>query len=824
MRLLFRLLLIAVIVLLTCKSYAGVVTTQKIPWSGYWWPFTQGGLGTGAGYRGYPSPIEKYLLWTTNRDRGALKDWYLQYYYDPRAPGWHGLCGLWSRAAMAESYDILPSTEDNVIWRVGDKKGLLLLCHDYYIQINESGRDPVIFHQWLLDYIGIQRVPFLSDLDSGDEVWNYPIYGYKMTSTTSGASLQITADIYFPDNKVFPDYVGTLERSKRYTYSLDLNARGEIIGGRWTGKSVANHPDTLGFLVSSGPKCPYIDCDEVRRLARAKDDFLEPAGNAAAVPLDSGTYHLVLLNEDRYLLQGRAGDTIYLEAAKDDTSNESVQISIADIFGETAASWVLNSTAPTALTLELRNPPYTLSLTQKNYTRDPNIYTLSLSRRTFYEQHVPYIPKSGPWSSFMMLNAGEERVEEVALVSYDRDGRPIQTLLGPVDFAPYEKQLVMFNDLPWRIHEYAASDSVRLISNDPLNMLNVFAINQNPMAGFVQDSAVGSHLVIPGTVTEIEAAGNLSGAVTNESFKEVAVTFRLYNLDGRQQGEDLAAIIPPGGKYFFNPGSGPFYHFPRRGWLDIRADEGNILSAYQYVRNSAGNRNVIDTLFALPVERKNLIVPHVTPMLGWWRTYLTLINPNDVDNPVNLHFAAAGQDRTDDMDLEFAPYEKRVIDLTASHGSFFDGVIARSILEITGQHPIVGYYTYSPPYGKDEASFPLISDDMLKPRLILPHYAGQGGQFWTGICVFNPNQHAVNVSVQPYDGSGQPLDDLAVTMALGASEKKIFTVHSKFGDAAADISFIVFEEKSSSPIGGFYQYGNNKDGKPSVEMLTGANM
>ena len=59
---------------------------------------------------------------------------------------------------------------------------------------------------------------------------------------------------------------------------------------------------------------------------------------------------------------------------------------------------------------------------------------------------------------------------------------------------------------------------------------------------------------------------------------------------------------------------------------------------------SAGGENFFyDTTY--------LIVPHVTPQLGWWRTYLTLVNPGDRINSVNFHLAVAGTDPANDMDL-----------------------------------------------------------------------------------------------------------------------------------------------------------------------------
>jgi len=801
---------------------SGRIDANQTPWSGYWWPYQYGGLATGKDYRGDPSPIEKYLIHTTGSDTGDLKDWYLNYYYNPSAPGWYGLCPVWARASVMEDYAILPSTEDNAIWRVGDKKGLLTLCHDSAIQTSASGSDPVKFHMWVLDYIGMQRVPFTADLDGGSEVWYYPIYAYRMTSSTTGLTRSVSMTIYYATDNVPPDYVGTYELSKRYTYDLILNTQGEIVDGEWTGSSVNVHPDTLSFAFSSGPKCPYIDCEEVRRLAQAADDPLEAEGNIA-VSIDPGTYHLVLLDEDRYLIDGTRNDMVYLEIAKDDTSIEDINIVVSNVIGEPVISTVLDFKESVAFTLELANPPYTLSLTQDDYTDAPNIYSISLSNMPYYQQHVPYIPKSGPWSGFVMLNTGDQAVEDVCLVTYDSDGKPVQTLFGPVDFESHEKQVVFFDDLPWRTHEYQDTDSLKLTSRQPLNMLNLFALDDNPMAGFVQENARGSHLVIPGTVASIPASGSLKGALLNESFDPASVTFKIFDVDGQQSGVDIVEEIAPGGKYFFTPGSRPFSHVSKQGWIDIVSTGGNVISAYQYMKSSIGTRDAIDTLFALPVDGTFVVVPHITPMLGWWRTYLTLINPNDMVNPVNFHLAAAGTDLAADMNLEMLPYEKQVIDLTNEYGTL-GGELSGSVLEITGQNPIVGYYSYSPPYGKDEASFPLLTADMLKSKLVLPHNAGQEGGFWTGICICNPNDYSVSVTATPYDSDGQALEDLVMTMPLAAGKKEILTVRSKFGAEASRISFIEFEETSQAVIGGFYLFGNIFNGKYSVEMVSGANM
>lgn len=804
-----------------------VYRAHTIPWSGYWWPTTSGGLATGYDYRGKPSPIEKYLLLTTGISSGPLKDWYLNRYYDPTAVSWGGLCPYWARASMLEDYDILPSSENNMIVRVGDKKGLLTLCHDGGNLTQSSGKDPVEFHYWLFKYIQAQGQPFLADLSFGTEVWYYPIYGFEMSSSSSGqttASFRTT--IFYAADNVSPDYIGTLELTRSYAYDLYYNAKGEITGGRWTGNSVTNHPDILAYPLSTYAKCPYLDCDEVRRLAKSKDDFLEKAGNAPQ-SLDPGTYNLVLLDEDRYILAGQPGDTVYLEVMQDDSSDEALEVRITDTLDKSVFSRSLDHAGQAVYMLKMRNPPYFLTLTQNNYVKDPNIYSLSVKKFSAYHQNVPYIPKNGAWSGFVLQNGGDTVAEQVALVTSDDAGKPVQTVFGPVSLEPGEKRILMLENLPYRPLEFGKISSVMMISDQPVTLLNLFGIGQKPMAGFVQGANSGRRLVIPHTVSGDQLFRKMHAAVFNESFAKANVTVSVYAGDGRFQYA-VSETVAPGGKYAITPGVAPFYHVPDGGWMELVEANGNPLSAHMYLQDSTGKRDAIDTLFAMPmddqpgIDQTLLIVPHITPPAGWWGTRLTVINPNDKTNPVTLHIKFAGGDQSDDMRVQLDPYEKQVIDLTSAYGMNDDA--AGSVLEISGQFPITGYYTYSPPSGKDEAGFPLMNDAVFANKLVMPHYAGQGGYFWTGVCVCNPNHFPVDVSVKPIDNNGAVIEDLVYSMPLDSGEKDIFVVGFKFGKRAGEIAFIEFEETGGASVGGFYLFGNMKDGACSMEMLTGANM
>ncbi len=814
-------LVVSIFAMIILSSAVSAQQAAVTPWSGWWWPYKYGGLATGLDYRGHPAPLEKYELLTLGYAGGdAVKD-YLKMYYNPSAVSWAGLCPYWARAAMLETYQILPSSQENIVFRVGDKKGLLTLLHDGMPASQSSdGDDPVNLHMWLLGYINDKNVCFTADIDPGVEVWYHPIYRYDMTSQRAGSMESVTVRVYYADDKVNPDYMGISERLKIYTYELTLNARNEIIDGKWTGKSIEDHPDTLTFPITTQPKNPHLNAGEIRRIARAKDDFLEFAGNKP-VGLEPGTYQLVLLNSDQYVFSGKAGDEFYLEIIKDDSSKTDMQVRLTDVQGEAIVERTLTSKGTMVYSWTAQHPPYTLLLSQKTYS-DPNIYTLTMDHLPTFQQHVPYIPKNGPWCGFAIANAGSRKAENVRLVTSYTTGKPLQTVLGPISLNSGEKKVVMFEDLPWRPHEYADTDSLYLLADEPVQFVNLFAADLKPMAGFNQGDAQGTRLVIPDTYRGLSSAQQMFGGVINESFTDAPVVVRIFDGNGQLRSR-VSLVIPAGGKTAIQPGISPFVNLPDGGWMDIVSSDGLALSAYQYTTNKTGKKDAIETLFALPVGTKVKYVPHVTPVLGWWATYVTLINPSPQINSVNFHLLKAGNDHRQDVNMELAPFEKKVVDVSSPFGKLEGESLYRSVLEITGQYAVVGYYTYSPPYGGDEASFPLLDANSFAGELVLPHQAGDQGSFWTGAGVCNPSTRTVEVTASPYNHDGVKMQEAVEKISLGPGAYDVFTVSSKFGENASRISFIRFQS-NNGPIGGFYMFGNIKDNRQSVEMLAGANL
>lgn len=792
-------------------AYAEIHEASSRPWSGYWWPYTQGGLGTGQDYRGRPAPLEKYNLLTTGVTSGTALTWYLDAHYDPEAPGWYGLCLYWARAACYEHIDILPSSENNIIFRVGDKKGLLTLAHNSDIGELGNGAQPEVFHFWLLKYIKDQREAFVADLWTGEEVWSYPIYKYEMESSRNGNVESVSVTVYFADDAVEPDYRGTKVRAYHYTYDLSLDGTGAITGGQWTGASITDHPELLSFSLDVGMIFPGLDYQEIVRLAGSRDDFLEKGRQI--VEIGPGTYNLILLDEDVYRIPSAVGDILSIRIEKEPGSLKDINAVVADGNGAEVRRAIVSNNRPMNILMTSTTPPYIIRLTQDDYT-DPNIYVLKADVKRSYNQEVPYIPKANEWSGFALTNPGSAGVDRVTLTTRNGEGAPIRTVLGPLRLGPGEKRIFLFSDLSVRLHELSATNSLTLTADRPVDLLNLIGEGNRFLTTFVQGDARGSRLVIPDTAPPMTPGVRMFGGVRNESFEATQVTLRLYSAAGVLLQPEVSAPIATRGWLAIAPGRYPFWSMPKSGWIEILGNGVQLLSGFQYTANATG----VESLFALPVGSARKIVPHITEA-GLWRTSVTLINPNDQENPVRLHLARAGADGGGDLNIVLAPGEKRILEIQDQFGKPV-GDPLHSILEITGRYPLVGYFTYSTLNGKDAASYPLLDDSHFKGALSLPHYAGNDGYWWTGVVVCNPSYIAVKVRIEPYDRAGNLMEGCVKSVNLDAGAYDVFDVASRFGAAAPGIAFIKFRtEGDSGSIGGFYLYGN-----AGLDILSGANM
>jgi hypothetical protein len=562
-----------------------------------------------------------------------------------------------------------------------------------------------------------------------------------MSAFKSGNVMSVSVRVYYADDFVAPDYIGTHTRTAEYTYDLSLDAGGAITGGQWTGNSVADHPELLSFSLGVRNISPGLDYQEILRLARSRDDFLEKGSET--VEIGPGTYHLILLDEDVYSISAKFGDILSLRIEKEPGSLQDIEVVVTDGNGDEIRHAIVANGSPlddlfSSFTTTI--PPYTIRLTQDDY-EDPNIYTLKADLKRSFNQKVPYIPRMNEWSGFALTNPGSAAVDGVTLTTRDADGAPIQTVLGPLRLEPGEKRVFFFRDLPVRLTERYETERLTLTADGPVDLLNLLGEGNRFLTTFVQADARGSWLVIPDTAAPMTPGTRMFGGVRNESFEEAEVVLRLYSAEGLLQKE-VTETIAARGYLSIKPGYDPFYTMPASGWIEIQGNEEQILSGFQYTSNAYG----VESLFALPVGAGKKILPHI-PNPSYWSTRVTLINPNDQENPVRFHLALAGADSTGDLNIWLAPREKRVLEIQDLFGKIEGDPLYHSILEITGDSPLVGYFTYSVPDGRDNASYPLLDDSSFKGALSLPHYPGNDGYWWTGVVVCNPSAVAQTVRI-----------------------------------------------------------------------------
>lgn len=282
----------------------GAVPEERMPWSESYWPNNDGGISVRWNsdprppfrrYRLYSldelktmtqeqleklSPAEKFDIFMGNysyptvwRERGRVSQ---------AQSDWHGICHGWAAAALnhPEPDAVVVENPDGIQVPFGssDVKALL----SYYYSIVASGAAGQIgsrcssnyhvtrrckdvnagaFHIALANQLGIRQVGFAVEIDPGREIWNQPVYAYKTMAIgesyptrrqrRNGVAREVVVETtitYADDEADYPRMYptnGTEDHhsdTKTYRYVLELNGRGQVIGGSWLQR---NHPDFI---------------------------------------------------------------------------------------------------------------------------------------------------------------------------------------------------------------------------------------------------------------------------------------------------------------------------------------------------------------------------------------------------------------------------------------------------------------------------------------------------------------------------------------------------------------------------------------------------
>ena len=224
----------------------GGVDAERVPYSGHIYLDRFG--GTVGVLRKYDQAFHRGRLLAT-----AHEQWDINAYQQPttqragllglrqttrmQTPNWHGHCNGWAAAAIRHAEPQRSVQRSGVVFSPADIKALLA---DLYIDndIEDlSGSSSIIqaglFHAVVANWIGRGGHPLGMEADPGPEKWNYPAYAFESTATRrSDRSVDVRLTLtYAKESQGEFNQSPRIERTKYFSYRLDLNANGEITGG-----------------------------------------------------------------------------------------------------------------------------------------------------------------------------------------------------------------------------------------------------------------------------------------------------------------------------------------------------------------------------------------------------------------------------------------------------------------------------------------------------------------------------------------------------------------------------------------------------------------
>ena len=198
-----------------------------------------------------------------------------------RTPGWYGHCNGWTAASIRHAEPQNSVVRNGVVFSPAVIKGLLAEIYMYsnieFLGGVDTVINPATFHVTLTNWLGKGAHPVGMETHPGEEVWNYPLYSYKYTTTKhSDRRVEVKLNATYAKS-----ITGEVNKSPRlqanmyFHYMLDLDEEGKITGGSYYRDSA--HIDMLWAPLQPTPGGsegnergnPHVDVKTVLALWRA---------------------------------------------------------------------------------------------------------------------------------------------------------------------------------------------------------------------------------------------------------------------------------------------------------------------------------------------------------------------------------------------------------------------------------------------------------------------------------------------------------------------------------------------------------------------------
>jgi hypothetical protein len=772
------------------RAEALTYQADETPWSGWWWPFAQGGLVTGTGYDGHPAPLEKYDLVTSGVTRGPATLYGLSNYYNTKAESWEGMCFCWAAAAMLEEEPVHRGIFGGLLFNVGDKKGILTAAYDGTLYDLYPIDNPEDFQEILETFIGNRRSMIMMDLGTDGEIWNYPVYKYDIDYTEAGNIRHYTVTIYFASDTVAPDYVGMRESSRTYYYYYELSGS-VITGSGWESGSESAHPVSAADPYGTACTNPGLDYNRVREIVYTDDDPYEPNDDFdSAASLTSGGYLLIAANNDYFQVDLRTGDRLKIRV--DMESPGVVEVNVYDparaLIGRVCDGCTTTKEA-------LMAGEYVIEVVPSDPSSEP-VYELHLEQELSFRGVFPNDP-SGVWSGGVTLTGDGEALGRVILCQTDEEGNPERSYSVEVEGSCLEGLLETFGLTP-SLGGYIRVDSDR------------------PLAG-MYSATDGSDLLMGCNLVP------LSRAYRKIVFSHIASVsgwntyFGFMNLGDTSEELDLTVYDSSGGtvsseRWVLDSGEKVEDDrftglFPSRGAsVAISTRSGNDALVGYLVYQAPLTSKARALLAVDGPQASELNVPHVAATGAWW-TGISVMNGGTGSADVGFSAYDSGGALLGTVYRTLAP-NQTVVSMAAYlfTGVSPDRIASLKVTAGTGAQ-LAGLAVYGSRDGQALSAAPMASSF---PATLYAPWWWVSDTWWEGLAVVQKGTEQKTVVFDLMDDAGTVLQ--RVTRLLEPQERFIAMAETLFGTPVPDAAKTIRVYGGETPLSGIYILGS-RDGK-----------
>lgn len=772
------------------KAMCATYEADYVPWSGFWWPFTGGGVVTGYGYNGHPAPLEKYDLVTVGRENGPATDYGKQHYYNPQALSWEGLCFNWAAAAILEAEPIHKGIYQNTTFLVGDKKALLTVAYDGALYNMYPIHDPADFHGLLEEFIANQKMPILMDLGTQGEVWFYPVFKYDIQYDQQNNTRHYTTTIYYASDAVRPDYTGTYVSSSTYYYYFELDGEGNITDMDWEMDSIGRAPVRACEPFGTDPENPGMDYNVVKQIVLTDDDPYEENDHLdSGVAISTGAYDLIAMDDDFFYISLEQGDRLKIELASE---TEDIFLKTYDPKGT-----LLDQTAGvgTQIFEAEENGEYSLEVIPGEPENEYG-YTIYLEHRLDFQAVFPVNP-AGSWSTGISLldidgNEGRKIISLFDDSGHSRKSYSMQpgtSLLGVI-----EENFGLTHDQKGYIK--VNSDS-RLLGLEASSALDYLMLGANLMP--VDDSS--REIYYPHFSND--GGWKTSFGLLNTGDYTEEVLRISYGVDGQILKTQTVGLAP-GERFEEETAYLPILAYDARCMTaETLSNRASLLGYIKFLNPSLGSKGRALVPLTGNIDPA-LVIPHVAFDDNWWTGVVVMNAGYDDSEVLFLAYDHSGNLLASSERL-LRPGENLIQFASDLFSNTPETLIASIRISSRAGQPLCGLVLYGSKDNNSLAGMPLSAPRELP--VYLPHIASTDG-WWTGIGLVNSSAGTASIYFSLLDEDGNIVAEK--NRSLDENAHMAVTIKDFFKDFThEDARCLKIDSMGSRLVGGMYLIGTD---------------